>query len=165
MVSAELTPAARRGWLSAIATALATGFGAGYSPVAPGTAGTAVGLLLFLPLSLLSPRAQLAATAVTLLLGVFVSTHVARRASLKDPGIVVIDEIVGLWVSLLFLPFTPALAALAFLLFRLLDMLKPYPARQLEALPDGLGIMADDVMAAIYANLLLRVIGQLVPLA
>lgn len=165
MASAELTPAARRGWLSALATALATGFGAGYSPLAPGTAGTAVGLLLFLPLSLLPATAQLAATAVTFGLGVFVSTHVARRAAIKDPGIVVIDEVVGLWVSLLFLPLTPAVAALAFLLFRLLDMIKPYPARQLEALPEGLGIMADDVMAAIYANLMLRVIAQIVPLA
>ncbi len=61
--------------------------------------------------------------------------------------------------------FTPATALLAFLLFRLLDMVKPYPARQFEALPDGLGIMADDVMAAVYVNLLLRVIAQVVPLS
>jgi len=165
MASAELRPASRRGWQSALATVLATGFGSGYSPIAPGTAGTAVGLLLFLPLQLLPAGAQLAATVVTFVVGVFAGTHVARRASLKDPGIVVIDEIVGLWVSLLFLPFTPAVAALGFLLFRLLDMVKPYPARQFEALPDGLGIMADDVMAGIYANLLLRVIAQVVPLA
>jgi phosphatidylglycerophosphatase A len=70
-----------------------------------------------------------------------------------------------MWVSLLFLPFTPAAAVLGFLLFRLLDVRKPYPARQLEALPGGLGIMADDLMAGIYANLCLRVIALVVPLA
>jgi phosphatidylglycerophosphatase A len=164
MASAELAPS-RRGWLSALATLLATGFGSGYSPIAPGTAGSAVGLLLFLPLRMLPVSGQLAATVVVFVLGVYSGTHVARRASLKDPGIVVIDEVVGVWVTLLLLPFTPATAALGFLLFRLLDMVKPYPARQFEALPDGLGIMADDVMAGIYANLLLRVIGLVVPLA
>ena len=148
-----------------LATALATGFGSGYSPLAPGTAGTVVGLVLFLPLSLLPPLGQLVATALTFVLGLLVSTHVSRRLSLKDPGIVVIDEIVGMWVSLLFLPLTAAAVGLAFLLFRLLDMIKPYPARQFEALPEGLGIMADDLMAGIYVNLVLRVIDRVVPLA
>jgi phosphatidylglycerophosphatase A len=165
MASAPLTPSARRGWLTTAAHALATGLGAGYSPIAPGTAGSAVGLLLFLPLSLLSPVGQLAATVVLFVVSVPASTLVARLAARKDPGIVVIDEVVGMWVSLLFLPLTPAVALLGFLLFRLLDMMKPYPARQFEALPGGLGIMADDVMAAVYANLVLRVIGQVVPLS
>ena len=165
MASAPLTPTARRGWLTAAAQALATGFGSGYSPIAPGTAGSAVGLLLFVPLSRLPPLLQLAVTLVVFAAGVLASTHVARLVGRKDPGIVVIDEVVGVWVSLLFLPFTPAVALLAFLLFRLLDMLKPYPARQFEALPDGLGIMADDVMAAVYVNLVLRVIAQVVPLS
>jgi phosphatidylglycerophosphatase A len=148
-----------------LATSLATGFGSGYSPVAPGTAGSAVGLLLFVPLRLLPERGQLLATALVFVLGIAASTHVARRIARKDPGIVVIDEVVGVWASLLFLPFTPAVAALGFLLFRLLDMIKPYPARQFEALPEGLGIMADDLMAGIYANLLLRVVARVVPLA
>lgn len=165
MASAPLTPSARRGWLTPAAQALATGFGAGYSPVAPGTAGSVVGLLLFLPMTLLPPLGQLAVTAFVFVVGVAASAHVARLLSRKDPGIVVIDEVVGMWVSLLFLPFTPAVALLAFLLFRLLDMVKPYPARQFEALPGGLGIMADDVMAAVYVNLVLRVIGQVVPLS
>lgn len=165
MASAPLTKTARRGWLTVTAQTLATGFGSGYSPIAPGTAGSAVGLLLFVPLSLLPPLVQLAVTLAVFAVGVLASTHVARVLGRKDPGIVVIDEIVGVWVSLLFLPFTPAVALLAFLLFRLLDMVKPYPARQFEALPDGLGIMADDVMAAVYVNLLLRLIGQVLPLS
>ena len=146
-------------------TVVATGLGSGYSPIAPGTAGSAVGLLLFVPLSLLPPLVQLAVTIAVFVAGVLASTHVARLLARKDPGVVVIDEVVGVWVSLLFLPFTPAVALLAFLLFRLLDMVKPFPARQFEALPDGLGIMADDVMAAVYVNLLLRVIAQVVPLS
>lgn len=150
---------------SALAMALATGFGAGRSPVAPGTAGTAVGLVLFLPLRGLEPHWQLLALAVLFGVGVSVSTQVARRIGKKDPGIVVIDEVAGIWATLLFLPWSPALALLGFLLFRLLDMVKPYPARQFEALPDGLGIMADDLMAGIYANLILRVIAGVVPLA
>ena len=83
----------------------------------------------------------------------------------KDPGIVVIDEVVGQWVSLLFLPFTPATALVGFLLFRVMDVVKPWPARDFEAWPGGLGIMADDVMAGIYANLLLRVALLVVPFA
>lgn len=161
------TEAARpvSGPTSALLTALATGFGSGYSPFAPGTAGTAVGLLLFLPLAWLDPRWQLAVTGAVFGVGVVAATHVARRVGKKDPGIVVVDEVVGMWTSLLFLPLTPAVAALGFLLFRLLDMVKPYPARQFEALPEGLGIMADDLMAGIYANLILRVISEVVPLA
>jgi phosphatidylglycerophosphatase A len=81
----------------------------------------------------------------------------ASRLGLKDPGIVVVDEVVGQWVSLLLLPLTPVTVALGFLLFRLLDVVKPWPARDFERLPGGWGIMADDVMAGIYANLLVRV--------
>jgi phosphatidylglycerophosphatase A len=164
MASDLLRPSAAR-WPGALATWLATGFGSGYAPLAPGTAGSAVGLLLFLPLQRLSGAWQLGLTALAFAIGVAASTHVARSLSRKDPGIVVVDEIVGMWASLLFLPFTPAVAVLGFLLFRLLDVRKPYPARQLEALPGGLGIMADDLMAGIYANLCLRVIALVVPLA
>jgi len=74
-----------------------------------------------------------------------------------DAGVVVVDEVVGQWVSLLLLPLTPMTVVLGFLLFRLLDVLKPWPARDFERLPGGWGIMADDVMAGIYANLLVRV--------
>ncbi|MBI3932855.1 MAG: phosphatidylglycerophosphatase A [Acidobacteria bacterium] len=143
--------------LSAAATALATGFGSGYSPFAPGTAGSAVGLLLFWPLQALPPAQQVVAVAVVFFLGVAASTHVARRAGLDDPGCVVVDEVVGQWVTLLFLPWTPGVALAGFFLFRVMDVIKPYPARDLEALHGGWGIMADDLVAGIYANLLVRV--------
>jgi phosphatidylglycerophosphatase A len=166
MSTPQGTPASSKpGPLSAAATVLATGFGSGYAPVAPGTAGTAVGLALYWPLQLLTPPMQLLATAVLFVLGCAVATHVARSLGRKDPGVVVVDEIVGMWASLLFLPLNPQTALLGFLLFRLFDVVKPFPARQFEALPEGLGIMADDLMAGIYVNLVLRIISGVVPLA
>ncbi len=142
---------------SRLATLVGTGFGSGYSPVAPGTAGSAVGVLLFWPLQLLGPWAAAAGTLVVAALGVWTATHVARGLGQKDPGVVVIDEVAGQWVSLLFLPWSPLTAALAFFAFRAMDVVKPWPARQLEGLRGGLGIVADDLMAGVYANLLVRV--------
>jgi len=140
-----------------LSTIIATGLGSGFSPIAPGTAGSAVGLLLFWPLQRLPLYAQVAAVVTMFAVGVVAATRVARGLGLEDPGLVVVDEVVGMWISLLMLPFTPATAIAGFVLFRIMDVLKPYPARQLESLPGGWGIMCDDVMAGIYANLLLRV--------
>ncbi len=146
-----------RSVLSLAAQFVATGAGSGYAPFAPGTAGSLVGLLLFWPLSRLPFAGQVGVTVALFLVGTLAAAHLARRLGLKDPGIVVVDEVVGQWVSLLLLPLTPLTVVLGFLLFRLLDVLKPWPARDFERLPGGWGIMADDVMAGIYANLLVRV--------
>jgi phosphatidylglycerophosphatase A len=135
---------------------VATGLGAGYSPVAPGTAGSLVGLILFWPLHSLPTAVQAVATIAVSLLGVACAHDLARRVARKDPGLVVVDEVAGMWVSLLGLPFTPVTAAAGFFLFRAMDVFKPWPARQLEGLPGGWGIVSDDLMAGIYANLLLR---------
>jgi phosphatidylglycerophosphatase A len=140
-----------------LARVLATAFGSGYSPFAPGTAGSAVGLLLFWPMAGWWWPWQVGACLALLLVGALAATRVAERVGLKDPGIVVADEVLGQWVTLLALPFTPANAAVGFLLFRAMDVLKPWPARDLEQLPGGWGIMADDVAAGVYAHLLLRV--------
>lgn len=147
----------RSGLASFCATALATGLGSGYAPIAPGTAGSALGLLLFWPLHLLPAAAQIAAIVALSLLGALAAGRVAASVGLEDPGLVVVDEVAGMWVSLVLLPLTPATAAAGFLLFRVLDVVKPYPARDLERLSRGWGIMADDLMAGLYANLLLRV--------
>jgi len=147
-----------RSALASVATAVATGFGSGYSPVAPGTAGSLVGLLLFWPLRRLPGTFQVAVVAVVFFVGIAAATSVARRVGIVDPGIVVVDEVVGMWASLLFLPFTLGTAAAGFVLFRIMDVVKPYPARQLEDLPGGWGIMSDDLMAGVYANLVLRVV-------
>jgi phosphatidylglycerophosphatase A len=138
------------------ATALATGFGSGYSPVAPGTAGTVVGLLLFWPMKDLPVLYQLAATVLLFALGVPAATHVSRRLARKDPGLVVVDEMIGMWISLLWVPFTLPVVVAAFFAFRAMDILKPPPARGFEALREGWGIVLDDVMAGVYANLIVQ---------
>jgi phosphatidylglycerophosphatase A len=142
---------------------VATGLGSGHSPVAPGTAGSAVGLLLFWPLAQLPAAAQVAATLIVFLGGVAAATHVSRTLGAKDPGLVVVDEVVGMWVTLLFVPFTTFTAVVGFFAFRAMDVFKPYPARQLEHLREGWGIMADDLMAGVYANLLVRLALMVAP--
>jgi phosphatidylglycerophosphatase A len=140
-----------------VARVVATAFGSGYSPFAPGTAGSAVGLLLFWPMARLPWAWPLAASAVLFVVGALAAGRVAQLVGLKDPGLVVVDEVVGQWVTLTALPFTPLTAVLGFLLFRVMDVVKPWPARDLERVPGGWGIMADDVAAGVYAHLLLRV--------
>jgi len=147
------------------ALVVASGFGSGYSPVAPGTAGSLVGLLLWWPLSYAPAGVAVAAVAAVTALGIWAGDRTARRLGLKDPGLVVVDEIAGMWVTLLFLPFTPVSAAVGFFAFRAMDVFKPWPARRFEAFPGGWGIMADDLMAGIYAQLLVRLFGYVYPLA
>ena len=138
-------------------TLVATGLGSGYSPVAPGTAGSVVGLVLFWPLARTGPAIQAAAILGVFFLGVVASAHLARRVGRKDPGLAVIDEVAGMWITLAWLEPGPLLWATGFFAFRAMDVLKPWPARSLEALPGGWGIMVDDVVAGLYAHLLLRV--------
>jgi phosphatidylglycerophosphatase A len=149
-------PRSRRWIASSPLGWLATGFGAGFSPVAPGTAGSLVGLLLAWPLLRLSLVVQLSVVAAVFLLGTWGAEIVARREGRKDPGLVVVDEIVGMWITLLGVQFSLSAAVLGFFLFRIMDIVKPSPARQLERLRGGWGIMADDVMAGIYANVVLQ---------
>lgn len=153
------TPAERpsRLWIARSPLAwLATGFGAGFSPLAPGTAGSLVGLALYWPLQMLPLAWLLSVLVVVTLLGIWGAEIVARREGRKDPGLVVVDEIAGMWISLLLVPFSLVTAIAGFLLFRVMDIVKPFPARQFERLPGGLGIVADDLMAGVYANLALR---------
>src|SRR5215468_364784 len=105
---------------SAAAFAVATGLGSGYLPFAPGTAGSAVGLLLYWPLAGRATWQVLTALALVVLLGIAAGDHVARRIGKKDPGLVVVDEVAGQWISLLFLPLTLGTAAAGFVLFRLM---------------------------------------------
>jgi phosphatidylglycerophosphatase A len=139
-----------------LARLIATAFGSGHSPFAPGTAGSAVGVLLFWPMATAAWPWQAAASAILFVVGSLAAGRVARRVNREDPGIVVVDEVVGQWVTLTALPFTPLTAGLGFLLFRVMDIVKPWPARDLERVPGGWGIMADDVAAGLYAHLALR---------
>jgi phosphatidylglycerophosphatase A len=130
---------------------LAFGLGSGLAPIAPGTAGSALGLLLFIP-ALYAPLAmQLGLIFISFVLGVWVSDRVAKHMEVKDPGGIVWDEFVGMWITLLWLPSLFWLLP-AFLLFRLFNIWKPWPVRIAdEKLAGGFGIMLDDVLAGLYA--------------
>lgn len=148
-----------------LARLVGTGLGAGYSPLAPGTAGSLLGVLLFWPLARTPIGVQLAAAVVLFFVGTAAADRVAKAVGKKDPGLVVVDEVVGQWLTLAGLPFAPAVVIAGFFLFRAMDMVKPWPARDLERLPGGWGIMADDVAAGVYAHLALRVLLLVWPLA
>ena len=137
----------------------------GYAPVAPGTAGSVAGLLVYGGLRAAGAPvwADLVVIAALFAAGVWSGTMAERHFGGTDPGPGVVDEVVGMLVTLWALPATWVIAVLAFFVFRLLDIVKPWPARQFEALHGGLGMMADDVMAAIYGNLALRGALWLVP--
>jgi phosphatidylglycerophosphatase A len=140
-----------------VALALATVAGVGYIPFAPGTFGTAAGVLLWLALPA-SPAAQFAAIVIVFVAGSW-SAHVAEQHfGRRDPGHVVIDEVAGMLITLFMIPVGWMGVIAGFFLFRLSDIVKPYPANRLEQLHGGVGVMADDAMAAIYANLALRVL-------
>jgi len=139
--------------------------GVGYSPVAPGTAGSAAGLVVYAVMRLAgaSPVVEALVIAVIIVAGVWSGTMAERHFGTTDPGPGVIDEVAGMLVTLYALPAGWVMAIAGFFLFRVLDVFKPFPAQQLERLHGGLGMMADDLMVAIYGNLLLRVALWLLP--
>lgn len=133
---------------------MASVFGAGYSPVASGTVGslvTAVAIWL-LPLTLL--RTAVALVVVTLL-GIWAGGRVERVLGRKDPGVIVIDEVAGMLLSVIGLPRSLPVLITAFLLFRLFDIWKPFPARESQALTGGVGVMVDDLIAGLYTLVLI----------
>lgn len=140
-----------------VALAVATCLGAGYAPFAPGTVGSAVGLLVYAAVRAAGGGVvEVAAVIVVFAVGVWAASAAERHFGRTDPGPVVIDEVAGMLVTVLFVPVSITGAILAFLLFRVFDVVKPYPANRLERLHGGFGIMADDVMAGVYANVVLR---------
>jgi phosphatidylglycerophosphatase A len=141
---------------------VATWFGCGYAPKAPGTAGSLAGLAIAIALYYLGygRGALLILTAILLAPGIWSASVVAKETNTTDPHIVVVDEVIGQWIALAgarSLSWQTYLAAFA--LFRLFDIWKPTPVRQLERLPEGWGINADDAMAGIYAALVLFAAG------
>ena len=138
---------------------LATCGPVGYVPLAPGTAGSLVGLACYGAVRLLGGDwTQLALAAAVTGCGVWAATAAERRFGRSDPGFIVIDEVAGMLLTLLWLPLTWQGAAAGFLLFRLFDVVKPFPARRLERLRGGWGVMADDIAAAAYAHIALRIL-------
>jgi len=142
---------------------LATWFGCGCSPVAPGTVGSlaAVALAALAEYYLRWPPWTMGVAALAALpLSVWAAGRAEKDAQVEDPGFVVIDEVVGQWATLAGATASNWKAfALGFVLFRLFDIWKPAPVRQLERLGGGVGIMADDVMAGLYGALVLYLVG------
>ncbi len=143
---------------------LATCAYVGHVPVAPGTAGSLVGVAVFYALRTFGgTMAEGAAIVIIFLVGVWASGVAERHWQRTDPGPVVIDEVVGTLITLLWLPLTGPGVVVGFLVFRVLDVVKPWPAARFESLHGGLGVMADDAMAGVYGHLVMRVLIALAP--
>ncbi len=136
--------------MTKLALALASAGGAGFFPFAPGTVGSAVGIGVYLLTRQWSPAAQIALLIAIIIVGIWAGDVAARALGREDPGPVVIDEVAGQLVTLLLTGAAFWGAVIGFFVFRVLDIIKPPPARQLEGLHGGLGIMADDLMAGVY---------------
>ncbi len=154
-VASPAAPAARN---TLWAWTIATFFGAGLGKPGPGTWGSVAAVLLWAAYTWLAHPARptlfialLIGIALSILLGVPAATIAARESARHDPGFVVIDEVAGQWIALLGSPADWRHALVALVLFRLFDITKPFPARQLESLPEGWGIVFDDVAAGLYA--------------
>jgi phosphatidylglycerophosphatase A len=129
----------------------------GYAPFAPGTFGSAAGLAVFYAVrSSGSIPVELAAIVILFAVGIWSGTVAEHHFGGVDPGPIVLDEVVGMLITLCLLPVSPLGAFVGFLVFRILDVLKPFPSARFEKLPGGLGVMADDGMAALYGNLVMR---------
>ena len=136
----------------------------GYAPVAPGTFGSVVGLVIYYFVRRQASTAvELGVIAVILVIGLWSATEAEHHFGGIDPGPVVIDEVVGMLITLALHPVNVLGAITGFFIFRVLDIIKPWPARQLELLPGGFGVVLDDVMAGIYGNLLVWGVIRLLP--
>jgi phosphatidylglycerophosphatase A len=136
---------------------IGSGLGTGYSPVASGTAGSFAALLIWILLPSLTALQQASLIVVTFFIGVPVCTQMETEYG-HDPKQATVDEFVGQWISLFLLPKTPAYLAASFILFRALDVWKPFPARDSQKLRGGWGVMVDDLIAGIYVCGLLHLV-------
>jgi len=142
-------------------TIFATWFGAGFAPVASGTVATAAAIPLQLAVALLPPPgfrmwAQIAAIAVTSIFGAIAAGALEKRLGREDPSEAVIDEVAGYLVTMFLVPVGVVTVVAGFVLFRIFDIVKPWPAGPAERLGGGIGIMADDLVCGVYACLILH---------
>lgn len=150
--------------MTQLALIVATWFGCGYFPWGPGTIGSLAAVLLAaaLPFSHQSSRPMLLLLVLIFLVpGIWAAGRTERFLQKEDPGIVVVDEVLGQWLTLAgaaVVNWRTLLGGLV--LFRLFDIWKPWPVRRLESLPGGVGIVADDLMAGVYGALILCIVGS-----
>jgi len=138
---------------------IATSFYSGYSPFAPGTVGSGVALIIFWLVPGLRGLPLLFLIGMAFFIGVWAASRVEKTDG-HDASIINIDEMVGMWLALLFMPAELSWMGWvgAFLLFRVFDVFKPFPVRQSQNLPGGWGVMTDDVLAGLYTNLILQLL-------
>ena len=136
---------------------IAQGAYSGRSPVAPGTAGTAAGVLVYLAMRGLPPYGYSVAAAFLVCLGIWVSGRAEKALGRTDHPSIVIDEIAGFLVAMMLIPGTWQNVAAAFVLFRIFDILKPFPLKRFQEMHGGVGVMLDDIGAGIYANIVLQI--------
>jgi phosphatidylglycerophosphatase A len=146
-----------------IGVLIATSLGAGYSPIAPGTAGSAVGIVIYCFMRAWPLAWQAAFVAGVSMVGIWAASVAEGHFKREDPGEVVIDEVAGQLLTLMATGVGIVGIVVGFFLFRILDIYKPWPARRFESFHGGLGIMADDLMVAVYGNLILQVAVRLLP--
>jgi phosphatidylglycerophosphatase A len=136
----------------------------GYAPVAPGTFGSAAGLVVFALIRWSGSIAiEIGVIALLIALGVWSGNLAEKHFGRDDPEPFVVDEVAGMLITLALIPVSIFGAVVGFLLFRLFDVIKPWPANRLEALPGGLGMMADDAMAAVYGHAAMRILVASLP--
>jgi phosphatidylglycerophosphatase A len=140
-----------------IALFIAQGAYSGRAPIAPGTAGTVVGVLLYLFMKDLGPLAYSAVCVAVIAVGTWAAGRADGMFGTKDNSTIVIDEIAGFLVAMLMVPGTWRSIIAAFFLFRFFDIAKPFPLRRLEEVPGGPGVMLDDIGAGVYTNVVLQV--------
>lgn len=141
--------------MTRLALAVGTVGGAGFFPIAPGTVGSAIGVAVYLLTAHWPAAWQIGLLAAISLVGTWGATGTARALGREDPGPVIVDEVAGQLLTLLLTGVGVAGAIAGFFIFRILDIVKPWPARNFEALHGGVGIMADDLMAGVYGNILM----------
>lgn len=149
--------------MKAVALAIATVGGCGYFPFAPGTVGSAAGIVLYLLTRQADPLTHVLILCLVCVIGTWASGVAVRHFQRDDPGHVVVDEVAGQLATLLLLDVGLIGAVMGFFVFRAMDIVKPWPSNRLEALPGGFGVMADDVMAGVYGWIVMAVLVYFVP--
>lgn len=142
--------------LNFIDTIIGTGFFTGYVPAAAGTFGSLVAAAFFFLPTFSDPYILIPSTIVLFIIGGIVAGRMEKIHG-QDPSIVTVDEFVGMWISMWYIPFSLLNLALAFVVFRVLDILKPYPAADIDKKSGGWNIMLDDVIAGFYTNIILQI--------
>ena len=135
-----------------------TCFRIGYFPLAPGTLGSLIAFIAWILLPETSIISLIITISIMFIIGVYSTGFIEKSYKIQDPSYIIIDEWVGMWIALLFVPNETIWLVLSFVLFRIFDILKIYPVNKMEKLNGGMGIMLDDVVAGLYAGLITSII-------